>query len=590
MEQLTGRDRQRARGAVAGSIVWAMFAFGGCAADGVDRPDADDLSASRDVASGGEAGGSDSGVGGTAGHDHEDVRSGTAPADGPGEPDSSDPSAAGSGSVGTSSGGESAGSGPGGGPGSAHGSQASGGTDPTPDTDGSAPGTPSAGEPPATEAGPATGSTGSALPDAPVDCAPLGDAGNALCAAAVDRCEGVFYDRSGCDAFCARVGLICLSSYEDVETPGACAPDLGRDELACRATGHRSDYCICGRADCVPDCTDRECGTDGCGGACAPCPGGLPCRDGVCASSERPWEALLDRRLGFGREATGGAGGEVCWVENRSNSGPGSFRACAESDARRWIRFRVGGTFRLDSPVRIGSNTTVDGRGHRVRFEHQGLYIDGKENVILHNIEVGNGGGPDSSDAIQIIRGARHIWVDHVTLENFPDGLLDITRGATDITVSWSHFRNHDKVMLIGADKADTEDSAIRVTLHHNWFQRTHQRHPRLRYGRVHVFNNYYERWGSYAIGSSQHGQVRSERNIYEAGDRREAFTTSFSADDAQGNIRSVTDLRLRNATLTQRNRDSVFFPDYPFTPDDANDALRLTITQHAGRRDVPMP
>lgn len=568
-------------------VAWAPATIGGCATDGPDLPGGEGVHSEADVADGEGPGVDATAAPGTAAHGSNgpvSSASGGADVAGPSGPEgATEPggSAPASATSGGSSGAE-AGSG-----GSGSGSDGPpGGSEAGPSLPGSAvPGSSGSG------GAPSVGSGGLPSPSgASVDCAPLGEGRNALCVQAADRCEGVFYDRSGCDVYCARAGLVCLSSYEDVETPGACAPDLARDELACRTTGHRSDYCVCGPADCVADCSGRACGTDGCGGVCAECPGGLPCLDGECASSERPWEDILERRVGFGRHATGGAGGEVCWVENLSNSGPGSFRACAESDAVRWIRFRVGGTIRLDSPVFLGSNTTVDGRGHRVRFEHQGLYIDGKENVIIHNVEIGNGGGSDSSDAIQIIRDARTIWVDHVTLESFPDGLLDITRGGTDITVSWSHFRNHDKVMLIGADKAHTGDTVIRVTLHHNWFQRTTQRHPRLRYGRVHVFNNYYERWGSYAIGSSQRGEVRSERNIYEAGDRREAFTTSFSADDAQGNIRSVTDLRLRNATLTQRNRDSVFFPDYPFVPEDANEALRQRIVQGAGRRDVPMP
>lgn len=33
---------------------------------------------------------------------------------------------------------------------------------------------------------------------------------------------------------------------------------------------------------CVPDCTDRACGADGCGGGCGDCPGDQVCRDGEC--------------------------------------------------------------------------------------------------------------------------------------------------------------------------------------------------------------------------------------------------------------------------------------------------------------------
>jgi hypothetical protein len=37
---------------------------------------------------------------------------------------------------------------------------------------------------------------------------------------------------------------------------------------------------LCG--DCLPDCTGRECGDDGCGGSCGTCPPGMHCEDGTC--------------------------------------------------------------------------------------------------------------------------------------------------------------------------------------------------------------------------------------------------------------------------------------------------------------------
>jgi pectate lyase len=67
------------------------------------------------------------------------------------------------------------------------------------------------------------------------------------------------------------------------------------------------------------------------------------------------------------------------------------------------------------------------------------------------------------------------------------------TRASTDVTVSWNKFEEHNKVMLIGASPEHLSDVTIRVTVHHNHFLRTVQRHPRVRYGRVHVFNNLYE-------------------------------------------------------------------------------------------------
>jgi len=72
--------------------------------------------------------------------------------------------------------------------------------------------------------------------------------------------------------------------------------------------------------------------------------------------------------------------------------------------------------------------------------------------------------------------------------------LLDITNASDLVTVSWNRFRNHDKTMLIGSsDSASADRGKLRVTFHHNSFESLGQRAPRVRFGQVHVFNNFYE-------------------------------------------------------------------------------------------------
>ena len=77
------------------------------------------------------------------------------------------------------------------------------------------------------------------------------------------------------------------------------------------------------------------------------------------------------------------------------------------------------------------------------------------------------------------------------------DGLLDITNASDLVTVSWNRFRNHDKMMLIGSSDSGTtaanDRGKLRVTLHHNVFDGIGQRAPRVRFGQVHVYNNFYD-------------------------------------------------------------------------------------------------
>jgi pectate lyase len=104
----------------------------------------------------------------------------------------------------------------------------------------------------------------------------------------------------------------------------------------------------------------------------------------------------------------------------------------------------------------------------------------------------------------------------------FHDGLLDIIRGSDLVTISNSVFRNHDKVMLIGnSDRRTDDDGRLRVTLHNNWFDNVKERAPRVRYGRVHVYNNLYtstadaEYSYGYSIGIGVASKIFAEANAF---------------------------------------------------------------------------
>lgn len=116
------------------------------------------------------------------------------------------------------------------------------------------------------------------------------------------------------------------------------------------------------------------------------------------------------------------------------------------------------------------------------------------------------------------LSGAERVWVDHCTFSdgdrndkkfppNFPfphnevtqkvqhhDGMLDITLGSNFVTVSNNHFRDHDKSSLIGgSDSLDKVDGGkLNVTFRHNFYENAGQRLPRVRFGQIHTFNNYY--------------------------------------------------------------------------------------------------
>ena len=121
--------------------------------------------------------------------------------------------------------------------------------------------------------------------------------------------------------------------------------------------------------------------------------------------------------------------------------------------------------------------------------------------------------------------------------------MLDITHAADYITVSWNIIRNHWKTSLVGhSDSNAGEDLGhLRVTYHHNWFDHTFERSPRVRFGEtVHVFNNYYsninKNSSSYAIastmdaGAARRGQ--RVRNVQQA-----CWSASGYADSDPGRL-----------------------------------------------------
>jgi len=202
--------------------------------------------------------------------------------------------------------------------------------------------------------------------------------------------------------------------------------------------------------------------------------------------------------------------------------------------------------------IPVGSNTTIVGLpGTGATIRGGNLVIQNVSNVIVRNIRFENtfdyfpqwdptdgefGNWNSEYDSISI-KNATNVWIDHNTFtdggrQGYPyyfgrkyqmyDGFLDITNGADLVTVSYNVFENHDKVSLVGGSDSYTADEGkLRVTFHHNYYRNVGQRLPRVRYGQVHLYNNYYE--GSYhaddpflyAIGVGFKSQVYAENNYF---------------------------------------------------------------------------
>jgi pectate lyase len=180
-----------------------------------------------------------------------------------------------------------------------------------------------------------------------------------------------------------------------------------------------------------------------------------------------------------------------------------------------------------DDPTIILINGEIDLEGNMVpmrsnksligldgaRLFNGGLEMNRRQNIIVRNITFADG----TDDTFKINQNTHHIWVDHCDFTRAADGLFDITRQSSYITISWNKFYEHSKTMLIGhSDSASDDTGYLKTTVHHNWFNGTEQRHPRVRFGEVHVFNNYFLSNGLYGVASTMEADVVVEGNFFE--------------------------------------------------------------------------
>lgn len=142
----------------------------------------------------------------------------------------------------------------------------------------------------------------------------------------------------------------------------------------------------------------------------------------------------------------------VCCIDVFADDGPGSLREACRKKEPVWIVFEISGTIHLSSYLRVSSHKTIDGRGQRIKLTGKGLQLKECENIIICNLEFEGGRGHDV-DGIQIKPNSKHIWIDRCSLHDYDDGLIDITRQSTDITVSRLvlsfYIRLCDKILVI---------------------------------------------------------------------------------------------------------------------------------------------
>lgn len=284
--------------------------------------------------------------------------------------------------------------------------------------------------------------------------------------------------------------------------------------------------------------------------------------------------------MGFATEnggVTGGAGGATQTVSTAT-----AFRNAVGSTSP--VVIQVAGMIDLAGSATVRARKTIVGLGTDAGIVGT-LNISGTtvSNVIVRNLTISSPAG----DGITIINGARNIWVDHCTFFDCSDGQLDITQQADFVTVSWCKFNyttnsGHNFSMLIGSSDGSTGDRGkLNITLHHNWWSTLAiERMPRVRFGDVHVFNNYFNAPGNnYCVRAAIESEILIENNYFQNVDEP---WTLYVTTGTNGMMQATGNLLVNCTSTNTPATDSVFTPPYAY-PLRSAAAVPGVVTNFAG-------
>ena len=197
---------------------------------------------------------------------------------------------------------------------------------------------------------------------------------------------------------------------------------------------------------------------------------------------------------GYGRFAQGGRGGDVYHVTNLNNAGPGSFRAGIETaTGPRTIVFDVSGTIELETDFVVDkSYITIAGQtapGDGITLKNHTFRLENANHIIVRYLRIRFGDenkSPDMQSGLDAIttNNIDHVIFDHLSVSWGIDAAQDMADGS-NFTLQWSmygeslnnslHRDHHPHAML-----SSFRHLKGNITLHHNLFFSSRDRHPTL--------------------------------------------------------------------------------------------------------------
>lgn len=180
-----------------------------------------------------------------------------------------------------------------------------------------------------------------------------------------------------------------------------------------------------------------------------------------------------------------------------------------------------GGDVVIENSNNASSYITFEGIGADAVANGWGVRLKSASNIEVSNIGFMNCDST-AGDNVGMQQSNDHVWVHNCDLfygdagsdadQVKGDGALD-NKGSTYITLAYNHFWDSGKASLLGLSEGTT--TGLYITYHHNWFDHSDSRHPRVRYYSAHIYNNYFDGNSKYGSGSTLGSSLFVEGNYY---------------------------------------------------------------------------
>ncbi|MFA9390518.1 MAG: T9SS type A sorting domain-containing protein [Prolixibacteraceae bacterium] len=185
------------------------------------------------------------------------------------------------------------------------------------------------------------------------------------------------------------------------------------------------------------------------------------------------------------------------------------------------LSYMDGGDIVLENDNNASGSITFEGVGDDAVADGWGIRVKNASNIEIRNIGLMNCNS-DEGDNIGLQQSNEYVWVHHCDYfygdaggdadQAKGDGALDCKK-STYVTFSYNHFWDSGKCNLLGLSENTT--TGLYITFHHNWYDHSDSRHPRVRFYSAHVYNNYYDGNAKYGVGATNGSSVFVEANYF---------------------------------------------------------------------------